>query len=138
MSIDGAEVPPQLTPVFTTSPHSILEKTRSLIEQPRKVQRQVLEDVEFASATFTNVILPLAYLENVAVVESHVLLFYRFVSADREPREASRKAPNLWDEFCIDTARNDGLFNLVNVVLEKHEELDQESLLLLQKKHKTQ
>ncbi|RKU44008.1 hypothetical protein DL546_007202 [Coniochaeta pulveracea] len=138
MSVDKLGIPPQSAPVFTARPNSIIENTRRLIEQAREVQRQVMEDVEPGSATFSNVILPLAHSENAAAVESHILRFYRFVSADSELREASRKAQNLWDEFCIGTAMNEGLFNLVDAVLEKHEELDTESLHLLRRKHKNQ
>jgi metallopeptidase MepB len=138
MSVDKSKTPPQPAPVFAASPNSIIEETRRLIEQSRDVQRQVLKDVKPGSATFADVILPLAHSENAAAVVSHVLLFYRFVSAESELREASRKAQNLWDEFRINTAMNEGLFNLVDAVLGKHEDLDRESLHLLQKKHKSQ
>jgi metallopeptidase MepB len=138
MSDDESQCPPQLAPIFTASPDSIIADIRRLVEQSRKVQRRILENVEPRSATFSNVILPLAHAENAAAVESHVLLLYRFVSPDAALREASRKAQNLWDGLPLDAAMNEGLFNLVQAVLEKHEELDPESLHLVKKKHKNQ
>lgn len=138
MSFGESQSPPQPPPVFTATPSSIIEDTRRLVERSREVQRRILENFEPKSATFSNVILPLAHSENATAVESHVLLFYRFVSADPELREASKKAQNLWDEFSVDTAMNEGLFKLAHAVLEKHEELDPESLHLLKKKHKDQ
>ncbi|KAH6981545.1 metallopeptidase MepB [Ilyonectria sp. MPI-CAGE-AT-0026] len=136
MSFDKSQTPPQPAPVFTATPSSIIEDTRRLVERSREVQHRILENVEPKSATFSNAILPVAHSENAATVESYVLLFYRFVSADPELREASRRAQNIWDEFSVDTAMNEGLFKLVHAVLENHEELDQESLHLLKKKHK--
>ncbi|KAH7149032.1 thimet oligopeptidase [Dactylonectria estremocensis] len=137
MSLDESQSPPQPPPVFTATPSSIIEDTRRLVEQSREVQRRIVENVEPSSATFSNVLLPIAHSENATAAKSHILVFYRFVSTDPELREASRKAQNLWDEFSVETAMNEGLFKLVHAVLEKHEELDPESLHLLKKKYKS-
>jgi metallopeptidase MepB len=100
------------------------------------VQDLVVLNVKPDSATFNNVLLPLAHAENAMILEAHTLIFYKDVSADPDLRNASSKAKNLLDDFAIETAMREDLFRLVDAVLRKTENIDPESLYYLQKVHK--
>jgi metallopeptidase MepB len=133
---DMLRKPPQAPPVFIGTPTSIVDDTRRLIERSRKVQNQVAEDVRPDTATFANVLVPLAHAENAMAVEAHILGFYKVVSPDSRLRDASSVAQKLLDNFAIETAMREDLYKLVDAVLKKNEDLDQESYQLLVKKHK--
>jgi metallopeptidase MepB len=128
--------PPQAPPVFTGNPNSIVDDARRLIERSRKVQTQVAENVQPDAATFANVLLPLAHVENAMALEAHILGFYKAVSTDSKLRDASSEAQKLLNDFAIETAMHEDLYKLVDAVLKKNEDLDQESYQLLEKKHK--
>ncbi|RFU26765.1 hypothetical protein B7463_g9574, partial [Scytalidium lignicola] len=133
---DKLQMPPQAPPVFTATPISIINDTRRLIERSCKVQNKVAEDVRPNTATFANVLVPLAHAENAMAVEAHVLSFYKVVSPDSKLRDASSEAQKLLDDFVIETAMREDLYTLVDSVLKRNEDLDQESYQLLVKKHK--
>ncbi|MBE3046179.1 hypothetical protein IMZ48_27305 [Candidatus Bathyarchaeota archaeon] len=136
MSDDPSPRIPQGPPVFTEVPDSVLTNASRLIENARDVQRRIVESVTPETASFSNVLLPLARSENVTRAEKLVIGFYRFASADPELRKASKDAQNLFDEFAIETATNEDVFKLVKAVVERGEELDPESARLLQKSYK--
>ncbi len=136
MVSDILRKPPQAPPVFTGTPTSIVDDTRRVIERACKVQNQVVEDVRPDTATFANVLVPLAHAENAMTVEANILGFYKVVSPDSKLRDASSEAQKLLDNFAIETAMREDLYRLVDAVLKKNEDLDQESYQLLVKKHK--
>lgn len=127
---------PQAPPVFTGTPTSIVDDIKCLIERARKVQNQVAETVQLDAATFANVLLPLAHVENAITLETHILGFYQDVSTDSKLRDASGQAQKLIDDFVVETAMHEGLYKLVDALLNKNEDLDQESRHLLERKHK--
>jgi metallopeptidase MepB len=127
---------PQALPVFATNPTLVEEDMIRLIDKTRKEQDLVVQNVQPDSATFNNVLLPLAQAENAMVLEAHTLIFYKDVSTDADLRGASSKAKNLLDDFVVETAMRADLFSLVDTVLKKKENLDHESLYYLQKVHK--
>jgi metallopeptidase MepB len=128
--------PPQAPPVFTGTPTSIIEDTRRLIERSRKAQDYIVDGVTPDTATFANVLVPLAHTENTMAVEANILGFYKHVSPDSRLRDASSKAQKLLDDFAIETAIREDLYKLVDAVLEKKEDFDPESYHLLVKTHK--
>lgn len=138
MSLEQSREPPQAPPVFTKSATAVLQDAQRLIDRSREVQRLIVENVEPGCAMFSNVLLPLAHVENAMALEMHILGFYRFVSTDPDLREASRQAHNLLNEFSVETAMNEDLFRLANAIVQRQEPLDAESLYLLKKKHKNQ
>ena len=127
---------PQPPPVFTTLPTSVEDNVLRLINNTRKAQDLVVLNIQPSSATFNNVLLPLAHAENAMILESHILVFYKDVSADPVLRKASSNTKNLLDDFAIETAMREDLFALVDAVLNKGENIDHESLHYLQKVHK--
>jgi len=133
---DTLRKPPQAPPVFTGTPTSIVNDIKCLIERARNVQNQVAETVQLDAATFANVLLPLAHVENAIALETRILGFYKEVSTDSKLRDASSEAQKLIDDFVVETAMHEDLYKLVDGLLNKNEDLDQESRHLLEKKHK--
>ncbi|THC87473.1 hypothetical protein EYZ11_013081 [Aspergillus tanneri] len=125
--------PPQQPPTFTATPVSITQDTKYLIERAREGQHQIKRNVQPNTATFINVILPLAHIDNALATKSHILVFHRAVSTNPELRNASIEARNLLDNYNMETMMDDGLFALVDAVFRKNEDLDLESYRLLRK-----
>jgi metallopeptidase MepB len=69
-------------------------------------------------------------------IESHIIGFYQAVSTDQKLRDASTEAEQLLDDFGIESSMRQDVFDLVDAVLKKKEELDPESQRLLEKDHK--
>ena len=127
--------PPQAPPLFTKTPRSIVDDAKRLIEHSRNVQDQIVRDVQPSEATFANVLRPLADAENGMNLECRILGFYKEVSAESGLRDVSSDAMELLNDFSIETAMREDLFQLVDGVLKKNEKLDSESYHLLQKQH---
>lgn len=87
-------------------------------------------------ATFANTVLPLAQNEDRISLESNIIGFYQFVGADIELRTASRQAKLILDDFQIESATRAALFQRVDVVLNKKEDIGPESQRLLEKEHR--
>jgi metallopeptidase MepB len=136
MAAGTLKKPPQAPPFFTSSPSSILDDAKRLIEQSRKIQNQIVESVRPSTATFANTLLPLAQDENNRKKESHVLEFYQNVSSDEKLRAASSEVEGLLNGFALEMAMREDLYKLVKAVIEKNEELDSESHQLLEREHR--
>ena len=129
--------PPQAPPVFTATPQSVLADAERLINTSRATQDKVVAEVKPDTAVFANVLRPLAQDDNVMALEAHILGFYQAVSTDQKLRDASSKAEELMDEFFIESVMREDVFQLFDAVVKKNEDLDPESLRLLEKEHKS-
>ena len=129
--------PPQAPPVFTATPQSIVADAERLINTSRATQDKVVAEVKPDTAVFANVLRPLAQDDNVMALEAHILGFYQAVSTDQKLRDASSKAEELMDEFFIESVMREDVFQLFDAVVKKNEDLDPESLRLLEKEHKS-
>jgi Zn-dependent oligopeptidase len=118
------------------TPASIVDNTKRLIERSCKAQEQITRSVQPHTATFANVLLPLAHIENAMALEAYVFGFYKVVSTDSKLRDASSEAQKLLEDFSIETAMHENLYKLVDAVLKKNEDLDPESYQLLKKVYK--
>lgn len=136
MAPEQLKKPPQAPPSFVATPTSIIDDTKRLIAQSRKVQDEVSSGVTLDAATFGNALLPLVHDENSMALESHILGFYQSVSTDQKLRDASSEAEKLMDDFGIETAMREDLFKLVDAAVKKNEKLDPESQRLLEREHK--
>ncbi|MCJ1383232.1 hypothetical protein MMC17_006870 [Xylographa soralifera] len=136
MVSDKLAKPPQAPPLFTETPTSIVDDAKRLIEYSRNVQDQIVRNVQPEAATFENVLRPLAHAENAMNFESRILGFYKEVSVESQLRDSSGEATQLLNNFGIETAMREDLFQLVDAVFKKNEELDPESYHLLMKQHK--
>jgi metallopeptidase MepB len=106
------------------------------IDRSRSVQDAIVKDVTTQTANFENAILPVARDDNKMAIESHIIGFYQAVSTDQKLRDASTEAEQLLDDFGIESSMRQDVFDLVDAVLKKKEELDPESQRLLEKDHK--
>jgi metallopeptidase MepB len=107
------------------------------IDRSRSVQDAVVRNVKHDSATFANVLLPIAHDDNKMAIESHILGFYNAVSTNKELRDASSEVEQMLDDFGIESSMREDVFNLIDAVKNKDEKLDPESQRLLEKDHKS-
>jgi metallopeptidase MepB len=97
----------------------------------------VVASVTPETASFDNVVLPMARDDNRLGVEFRVLEFYQSVSTNKEMRDAASEAEKEMDDFAIESSMREDVFKLVDAILKKKEKLDPESQRLLEKDHKT-
>lgn len=133
MAPSAFATPPQSPPVFVGTSASIVKDTERIIQTSRKLQDQIVADVKSKQASFKDVVLPLAYDEASASLESHILGFYQAVSPDKALRDASTEADKLLDDFSIESNMREDVYDLVNTVFGNKEHLDPESQRLLEK-----
>ncbi|KAK6331058.1 hypothetical protein TWF718_003248 [Orbilia javanica] len=107
---------PQSPPTFKHDPESLLHDTKALIERSRSTLDRLAKDITPDTATFENVIAPLAADENDMGLSSHILGFYQYVSSDPKIREASSEADKLLSEYSIEAGMREDIFKLVNAV----------------------
>lgn len=129
--------PPQAPPSFTATPTSLLEDAKALCGTTRSLLDRIVAEVTPETATFENVILPIAQDEDAAALQNRILGFYQAVSGDAELRTASSKAEELMDEFSIEASMREDIFKLVDAAFKKGAALDPESQRLLEKERKS-
>lgn len=125
--------PPQAPPLFNVTPKSILENTKELIQRARDVQDQIVRDLQINTASFNNVLLPLAHVENSINSNRNLISFFDddSVSTDMNLRKASSKCRELYSDYYRETERREDLFLLIDAVMNKKENLDPECHRLL-------
>lgn len=69
-------------------------------------------------------------------LESHILGFYQAVSTDKALRDASTEADKLFEDYGIESAMREDVFNLVDAASKAGDKLDPESQRLLEKTRK--
>lgn len=126
-SSEGIQPPPR----FAATSDSIAEDAERLVRRSRRFQDDLIQTVTPSAATFSNVILPLANMENEFALRSKILCFYRHVSEDANIRAASNKAQALFDAFRTESLMREDIFALVRTVHDQSRNLDRESALLL-------
>ncbi|KAJ6264261.1 Saccharolysin [Drechslerella dactyloides] len=107
---------PQAPPTFKHSKDSLLKDTNDLIEKSRATLDRLAKEITPETATFDNVIAPLAADENDMGLTSHILGFYQYVSSDPAVREASSQADKIMSEYAIEAGMREDIFKLVNAV----------------------
>ncbi|KAK6341784.1 hypothetical protein TWF730_001276 [Orbilia blumenaviensis] len=107
---------PQPPPTFQHNPETLLQDTKALIEKSRSTLDRLAKEITPETATFGNVISPLAADENEMGLSSHILGFYQYVSSDPSIREASSEADKLLSEYSIEAGMREDIFKLVNAV----------------------
>lgn len=89
------KAPPQKAPSFDNSPEELLRETVTILEYLRSIRDQIAHSVSPPSATFENVIIPLAQDDNTKADHLKIFVFLGSVSTSSELREASRNAEKL-------------------------------------------
>jgi metallopeptidase MepB len=114
----------------------IIPDVERLIDHVRQVHESILANINTETATFENIILPLAIAHNLVTCKLPILGFYEAVSANSHLRDDSTRAKGLYTYFDIETKAHEGLFALIDAVLRKNESLDPESRRLLERTHR--
>lgn len=117
---------------FSATSASITTGAERLVRASRCERDELVQDIAPEWATFANVMVPLAQMENDFAAKSRVLSFYRHVSVDPDIRAASANAQALFDDFDAECWRREDIFELVAVVYHNSEELTGESKLLVE------
>ncbi|KAF4806260.1 Saccharolysin [Colletotrichum siamense] len=130
--------PPQLPPLFTATPISILESINELIQASKQAHKDLVNTISPSSATFANTLLPLAHAENTLSSEATLLIFLRDVSPDKEVRDTAAQARTILRDYQLGASMNEDVFKLVDAVFVNtaQQSLDPESRNFLNKKHK--
>jgi metallopeptidase MepB len=129
--------PPQAPPIFTATPKSVIDDTKKMLDNSKRVTDEIVAKVSAQHASFESVILPMALDENMQTLEAHILGFYQSVSTNQELRDASTEAEKLMDDYGIEASMREDVFELVDAALKKGDKLDPESQRLLEKEHKS-
>jgi metallopeptidase MepB len=129
--------PPQAPPSFIATSASLVEDAKSLCGNTRTLLDKIAAELTPETATFANVVLPMAEDENKAGLQNRIIGFYQAVSGDPALRDASSKAEEIMDEFSIEASMREDIFKLVNAAFEKKEKLDPESQRLLERERKS-
>ena len=131
------KTPPQAPPVFTATPDSLVADTKAVIDKSKQISDDIVAKYSGKDADFKGVLLPMARDEDQQSLQTHILGFYQSVSTDQALRDASTEAEKLMDDAYIEASMREDIFKLVDAVLKKDEQLDPESLRLLEKEHKS-
>ncbi|KAG5981126.1 hypothetical protein E4U55_003262 [Claviceps digitariae] len=125
--------PPQAPPLFNHTPESILEVVNSDNARTKAILDKIVADVKPEDATFANVLEPSLLSDNLLGVSYHVTMFYQYLSAKKELREASTKAQEIADEFFIELKLREDVFKLVDAAYRTREtqNLQEEQLHLV-------
>ncbi|KAG6023843.1 hypothetical protein E4U41_001915 [Claviceps citrina] len=106
--------PPQAPPLFTHTPESILEVVNRNNARTKGVLDKIVADVRPEDATFANVLEPSLLSDNLLAASNRITMFYQYVSASKELREASTKAQECADDFYIELKLREDVFRLVD------------------------
>ncbi|KAK9331161.1 hypothetical protein V1520DRAFT_338453 [Lipomyces starkeyi] len=124
------KTPPQAPPTWTHTPEQIKTETTAVIDTAKKLHDQV---AAIEAPTFESVIKVLAEADNVRYGQINQLSFYHHVSVDKQVRDSSTKAEELFRDFDIEAGMREDLYKVVNAVFEQHLDVDPESNRLLEK-----
>jgi Zn-dependent oligopeptidase len=105
--------PPQAPPKFTATPQRLLADNERLIAQSKTLYDAIVASVEPESATFDNVILPVAENDNGNALEAKIIAFYSAVSPDKALRDASTNATRQLCDYAIEASMREDMFQLV-------------------------
>jgi metallopeptidase MepB len=120
---------PQEPLQFATLASSITDATQHHINEFRLATNKILQSITPETATFANVLLPLAHAHNIFRSGTQITWHYEDISPDPELRNASRTASKLLVEFDFETGCRKDMFTLVDAVVKKNENLDPECKL---------
>jgi metallopeptidase MepB len=126
---------PQAPLLWTDTPSKILAGAKCIIEHSRNNLDQIIRTVQPSTATYANVLEPLAQDENDIYSQKCKLGFYQDVFPDASVREASGEAKKLLRDYLLEIRMREDLYQLVDAVKNKNEDLDPEDYFFLQNQH---
>ncbi|RFU26363.1 hypothetical protein B7463_g9969, partial [Scytalidium lignicola] len=137
MAAKQFQKPPQAPPSFTATPSSLIDDAKAICDQTRTLLDKIAAEVTPETATFENVLLPIAEDEDRSCLQTRIIGFYQAVSTDQKLRDASSKAEEIMDGFSIEAQMREDIFKLVDAAYQKKLDLDPESQRLLEKERKS-
>jgi metallopeptidase MepB len=129
--------PPQPPINWNATPNSILDGAINKVEESKLVVEGILKSITSSTASFYNVVLPIAHDENEATTLRSVMIFLQTVSPQQELRNACSNAEQLTNVYYGEAAANEALFKLVDAAIKKKEMLDPESQQLLENEYQS-
>lgn len=111
--------PPQGLPSFTLTPDSLLSETHSIIERTRKLEDHLASTLTPETATFANLIAPLAADDAASRARTSILTLPASVSADQSLRDAAREAEKLLSRATTESLARLDIARLVGAVHER-------------------
>lgn len=115
--------PPQAPPSFLGTPSSIMEDIQYCIETSRELYNSLEQDVNETKATFENVLLPIANLENLCGLRYHIVGFYKSVTSNTYVHNASIESMKMIESFERQSCQHSGIFRLVSAVAQRGQTL---------------
>ncbi|OAQ57440.1 peptidase family M3 [Pochonia chlamydosporia 170] len=109
----------------------IINIARRHVADHRNVIDTIMTEVTIVTARFSNVMGPIAEVENTQSGEKAVIAALRFAAMEKAMQHAVEEAEKIWLEYNAEVDKNTTLFNLLWAVKGKNEELDSESQRLL-------
>lgn len=129
------KMPPEAPPNFNVSPNVLIENTKGMLERSRKLQ-DLVASYQPVNATFANVLLPLAADEDQTSTLRRLYKFLGTTSPSADLREASNTSEVLITSFEAETFTREDLFQVIDAVAQKGEDIDPESQNYLETKHR--
>ncbi|KAJ5709550.1 metallopeptidase [Penicillium malachiteum] len=111
----GYEKPPQPPFELNQTPEQVMQVTHDGIAKS-KASLDLLAAKPMTEWTFAGFVLPFAEDENNTVLESTLVQIYGYVSKEKELRDASRAAIQLWNEHEREVFTRPDLFNGIDAV----------------------
>jgi metallopeptidase MepB len=136
MASSDFKVPPQPPPNFNDTPAGLLADTQTLINNTRQLHDQIVASINPSEAAFSSVLLPLIEDHNLAASRRRIFKFYGSTSTSSELRDASHASEILFTEFETETLQREDLFQLVDAIFHRDENLDPESQVYLERQHR--
>ena len=116
--------PPQEPLSWNETPETLLHKAKSLCAQHNQTIKDLMAEIDPATATFDNFIRPIAHLENDWISNDDYIHFYAQVSPNEEIRDASREAEQI---LSAEKLKQPDISEWVKAIYDRAEELDPES-----------
>ena len=129
-------MPVQAPPIFTYDEATLVTRALNLCNSSRDLLNKIVSEVTPETATFENVILPIAINDNQAALLNRILGFFQHVSTNSGLRNASSKAEQKMEDYGIEAGMREDIYKLVEAVYKRGEKLDPESQRLLEKERK--
>ncbi|KAJ5963101.1 hypothetical protein N7481_013406 [Penicillium waksmanii] len=103
-------------PSFHVSPLELTRMAVDLIKEIETATKKLLDKLSPQDATFDNVVLPMATIDNNIKSKVQFLAFFQAVSPSLELRQASSVAVSMVDTAYLELFQDENLFALVDVV----------------------
>jgi metallopeptidase MepB len=124
----GMDPPPLM---FKVTPDSLLSRAQKAVTKLKSLEDEIVQSIPIHTATFANVLLPIAHCENRFKATYLYTDLLRANSPDPDIRNGAKKAIEIMDSATLQSSTREDLFVLVDAAWNRGEILDPESQRLL-------